>query len=217
MLLQVEAAAQDIEVRSFYCPFSHRLLRGVSHSFPKFSVPDIYADFDPSLQIISQFESSTATLKTILSHPSLQRATIDATMDAMADANVEARSIDDAIRNGIEMSQADGVAEIDDEEIQKELENLVDEAQREERAQKDVSVYETDNAQRQGQPEVERSEEEARKLESPALEDVDTNGGLLTESNRNIDQMPDAPTRPLESSVEAESKRLSSKVQIESI
>ena len=80
---------------------------------------------------MSQYESSTATLKTILSHPSLQRDAVDATLDAMADANAEARSVDDAIRSGLEVSQAEGAADIDDEEISRELEELMEEARRE--------------------------------------------------------------------------------------
>ena len=63
-------------------------------------------------QIMKSYESSTATLRAILAHPSLQREKIDETMDAMASANADAKDIDEAIRMGTEMAQAD--AGIDD-------------------------------------------------------------------------------------------------------
>ena len=56
---------------------------------------------------MKSYESSTATLRAILSHPSLQRERIDETMDAMASANADAKDIDDAIRIGAAVAQAD--------------------------------------------------------------------------------------------------------------
>ena len=75
---------------------------------------------------MQQYESSTATLRAILSHPSLQRSKIDATLDALAEASFEQRSIDEAIRAGMQ-----GVNEFEasDEEVQAELAALVAEAQ----------------------------------------------------------------------------------------
>lgn len=75
------------------------------------------------------YESSTATLKAILSHPSLQRDKIEETMDALATSTADAREIDDAIRMGEDMTAVD--AGIDDMELEVELNALVEEAEKE--------------------------------------------------------------------------------------
>src|SRR5258708_4126876 len=49
------------------------------------------------------YESSTATLRAILAHPSLRRESIDQTLDALAEANTDAKEIDDAVRIGADV------------------------------------------------------------------------------------------------------------------
>lgn len=75
------------------------------------------------------YETSTATLRAILSHPSLQREKIDETMDAMASANADAKDIDEAIRVGVDMAQTD--VGIDESELEAELATLVKEVEAE--------------------------------------------------------------------------------------
>lgn len=87
-------------------------------------------------QIMKSYESSTATLRAILAHPSLQRDKIDETMDAMASANADAREIDDTIRANVDMAQAD--AGIDDAELEAELAALVKDASQEKAAEAEV-------------------------------------------------------------------------------
>jgi len=77
-------------------------------------------------QIMKSYESSTLTLRAILSHPSLQRDKIDATMDAMAEASADAREVDEAIKVGGE--GAIGV-DVDEGELEEELNRLVREAE----------------------------------------------------------------------------------------
>ncbi|KAG1877987.1 Snf7-domain-containing protein [Suillus subalutaceus] len=74
------------------------------------------------VEIMKTYESSTATLKAILSHPSLQRDKIEETMDALATSTADAREIDDAIRMGGDMAAVD--AGIDDMELEAELNAL---------------------------------------------------------------------------------------------
>lgn len=75
---------------------------------------------------MKSYELSTATLKSILAHPSLERSNIDKTMEALAEANADARYIDDAVR--IAGDVAVGVSEnIDDSEVEAEWEALVKE------------------------------------------------------------------------------------------
>ena len=76
---------------------------------------------------MNSYESSTATLRAILSHEHLQRDKIDETMDAMASANADARDIDEAIRTGVAMAQSE--TGIDDGELEEELAALVAEAE----------------------------------------------------------------------------------------
>jgi len=88
------------------------------------------------VKIMKAYESSTATLGMILTHPSLQRDKIDETMDAMASASADARDVDEAIRIGGQLT-----AEIDESELEQELQALVrmseekeDETEKEKRA-----------------------------------------------------------------------------------
>lgn len=76
------------------------------------------------------YEKSTATLQTILSHPSLQREKIDETMDALAAANANAREVDEAIKIGGDIAAAEAGL-VDDAELEDELNELVKEAERE--------------------------------------------------------------------------------------
>ena len=78
---------------------------------------------------MKSYESSTATLRAILAHPSLQREKVDETMDAMASAQADAKEIDDAIRMGADMAQSE--AGVDDAELEAELAALVREAKEE--------------------------------------------------------------------------------------
>ncbi|KAL1947890.1 hypothetical protein VTO73DRAFT_13614 [Trametes versicolor] len=75
------------------------------------------------IDIMRSYESSTATLREILSHELLQRDKIDETMDALAFANANAREVDGAIQLGAEMAQAD--ADVDDDALEAELRALV--------------------------------------------------------------------------------------------
>ena len=74
------------------------------------------------------YESSTVTLRTILSHPSLQRDKIDETMDALHSATEDAKDVDLTIRLAGEAEQA---TIIDDDEIEREFRALVQDAERE--------------------------------------------------------------------------------------
>ncbi|KIL69882.1 hypothetical protein M378DRAFT_157122 [Amanita muscaria Koide BX008] len=82
------------------------------------------------IEIMKVYESSTATLRAILTHPSLQRESIDRTMDALAEANTDAKEVDDAVRIGVD--SAVNVDQVDEDELEAELNNLIEEAQAQE-------------------------------------------------------------------------------------
>ncbi|KAF6763991.1 hypothetical protein DFP72DRAFT_956150 [Ephemerocybe angulata] len=76
------------------------------------------------VEIMKSYESSTATLKSILSHPSLQRENVDKTMEALAEANADAREIDDAVRVGADVAL--GVENnVDESELEAEWAEMV--------------------------------------------------------------------------------------------
>jgi charged multivesicular body protein 7 len=87
---------------------------------------------------MKSYDSSAVTLRTILAHPSLQRDSIDKMMDALAEANVDAREVDDAVRmSGDVALGTDGI--VDDDELEAEWKALVEEAETAQRL-KDVQA-----------------------------------------------------------------------------
>lgn len=112
-LMSVEAAAGDVEVS-------------------RHTVILLCIVLTASSQIMKSYTLSTTTLRTILSHPSLQRDKIDETMDALREANAEARDIGDTIRDESNVNLEVG----DDDELEEELKGLVAEVQKEEETKK---------------------------------------------------------------------------------
>jgi len=83
---------------------------------------------------MKSYESSAVTLRTILAHPSLQRSSIDKTMEALAEANSDAREVDDAVRLGGDIAL--GVDDVvDDTELEREWMALVKEAEASEKVE----------------------------------------------------------------------------------
>ena len=85
------------------------------------------------------YETSTVTLRTILSHPSLQRDKIDETMDALHTATEDAKDVDLTIRLAGEAEQA---TIIDDDELERELRALVKDVEAEKLATKERAAFE---------------------------------------------------------------------------
>ncbi|KAG6851263.1 hypothetical protein H0H93_011699 [Arthromyces matolae] len=88
------------------------------------------------IEIMKSYESSTATLRTILSHHSLQKEFIDATMDALAEVNADAKEVDDVVRMGADI--AVDIDNVDDGELEEELKALVVESEAENREQEEL-------------------------------------------------------------------------------
>jgi charged multivesicular body protein 7 len=80
------------------------------------------------------YESSTATLRALLAHPSLQRDAMERTFDALADANADAQEFDEAVRSGMDVAVGVAVSPDDEDEIEAELAALQAEAIAEARA-----------------------------------------------------------------------------------
>lgn len=74
------------------------------------------------LKILRNYESSTSTLRGILSDPSLHRTNIDKTIDALAEANYAAQEVDSAIRIGGDVALG---VDVDEEGLEDEWRTLV--------------------------------------------------------------------------------------------
>ncbi|KAJ7097750.1 Snf7-domain-containing protein [Mycena belliarum] len=81
------------------------------------------------VEIMKSYESSTATLKSILAHPSLRKDAIDKTMDALAEANADAKDIEDTIRIGGDIAMGIDATAFDETELEEELQKLAQEAE----------------------------------------------------------------------------------------
>ena len=83
------------------------------------------------------YESSTATLRALLAHPSLQRGAVERTFDALADANADAQELDEAVRTGMDVALGVDVSPYDEDEIKAELAALEAEAKADARIKED--------------------------------------------------------------------------------
>jgi charged multivesicular body protein 7 len=79
---------------------------------------------------MESYKSSSATLRAILAHPSLQRSKIDETMEALAEANADAHEVDEAIRAGADVTFTTGGI-VDEAELEEEWKAMVEEAEAE--------------------------------------------------------------------------------------
>lgn len=86
------------------------------------------------LQIMKTYASSTTTLRTILADPLLQRESIDRTMDALSEANLDAKEVDEAVRVGGELAVG---MELDEADLEQQLEALIEEMKSDQSTEKD--------------------------------------------------------------------------------
>lgn len=83
---------------------------------------------ESDMAVLSAYSSATASLKQLLSHPSLQRENVENTMDALQDALADQKEIEDIVAEG---GKAAAGHEIMEDEIQDELKALEEEARKE--------------------------------------------------------------------------------------
>lgn len=123
------------------------------------------------------YETSTATLTNLLTHPLLQRDKINETMEAMAEASADHAEIDQAIRLGGEaVAAAGGATTIDEDELQKELQQMIEEKEREEAEMKELQELERARKEKAEQEKAEKAvrrqaeERERQRLEEETRE-----------------------------------------------
>lgn len=116
---------------------------------------------------MKSYETSASTLRSILAHPSLQRDSVDNTLESLSAATADAREVDDAIRLGGEMAVAEAGYEVGEEELEEELRALVEEGEREK-----LEKLETEKVMEK-QKEREREADQAKEKERAEVEEKD--------------------------------------------
>ncbi len=114
------------------------------------------------------YESSAATLRALLAHPSLQRDAVERTFDALADANADARELDETVRSGMELAVGASAPPEDEDEINAELAALVAEAEAE------AAAREKEKIRRTAPPEGEPQQVQARTHSDAVTEITET-------------------------------------------
>ncbi|KZO97862.1 hypothetical protein CALVIDRAFT_554340 [Calocera viscosa TUFC12733] len=92
------------------------------------------------VEVMKAYETSSATLRTLLRDPRLQRERVDQTMESMAEALADHREIERAVEMGGEDARAAAGLEIDEREIEKELEEIVREQEKEGEREREVRL-----------------------------------------------------------------------------
>jgi hypothetical protein len=87
---------------------------------------------------VKTYESSTTTLRALLAHSSLQPDAVERTFDALADANADARELDEAVRSGMDVALGVDVSPNDEDDIKAELAALEAEAKADARIKEDT-------------------------------------------------------------------------------
>ncbi|KIJ44706.1 hypothetical protein M422DRAFT_251686, partial [Sphaerobolus stellatus SS14] len=118
-----------------------------------------------SIEIMKAYETSTSTLRNLLAHPSLQRESVETTMAAMEEAAADHAEIDEAIRLGGEGVTAAGGIVIEDDEIEKEIEKMIEEKEREEAEAKEREAIKQAQEEREKKAREDREAEIVRKRE----------------------------------------------------
>ena len=83
---------------------------------------------ESDMAVLSAYSSATASLKSLLSHPSLQRENVENTMDALQDALADQKEIEEIITEGGKAAVGQDLVE---DEIQEELKAMEEEARKE--------------------------------------------------------------------------------------
>jgi charged multivesicular body protein 7 len=89
---------------------------------------------------MNAYSASTSTLKTLLSHPSLSKTHIESTTESLAEVLADQDEIDQAIRVGsaVAVGSAGAAMGIDEDELARELEGLVEDEKREREVERKV-------------------------------------------------------------------------------
>ncbi len=130
------------------------------------------------MQVMAAYEASTATLRSVLAHPSLQLSHVDETVSSLSEAMADQAEIDYAIQSGgKEAVRAGGVINVDEGDLEKELDDLVlqEKEEREERGKARaaaspavVSPVEADRPAVQGATNVEARQDTGQNVPVPS-------------------------------------------------
>jgi len=133
------------------------------------------------IEIMKAYETSTTTLRTLLSDPALRRENVEGTLESMREAHEEFKEIDDIIR-----IEADANTEaVDDDELAKELEDLVEDSKREREESRIEKQKESEKEEKTKEEEdlKESKEEEGRATGTDRIKPADIEEAPLAEND----------------------------------
>ncbi|KAL1757172.1 Snf7-domain-containing protein [Schizophyllum commune] len=108
------------------------------------------------VEIMKSYSLSTATLRSILSHPSLQREEVEKTMDALAEANMDAREISETVN--VNVDTAVGADAVDEDLVEDELAALIRESEAESKAKEEAGKKAKEEGKEKAQAEETRQQ-----------------------------------------------------------
>lgn len=118
-------------------------------------------------QTMQALDLGTKTLRTLISSPSLSLDHIEETTSALSDALADANEINEAVS---QVGQLDSTME---SEVEDELKELVETAEREERAEQDRKRVEREQAEREGEAESKAVRESSDRDEQARLKSAE--------------------------------------------
>jgi charged multivesicular body protein 7 len=122
-----------------------------------------YTFITDAAQVMAAYEQSTATLKTLLANPLLDRDRVDNTTEALAETLADQREIDEAIQQGGQVAMAaGGRVAADEDELEKELADMV-QAEKD-RAKEEAEAKDKAKVEQEKEEEKERVDKEHSKL-----------------------------------------------------
>lgn len=127
------------------------------------------------IEVMAAYEQSTSSLKSILSHPSLEMGHVERTTDELAEVMASQEEVDSAIRLGGEIAVAASGRngeEVDDEELKRELEAMVEDQRQQDRVlaeQKEKAKAEKEKEKKQAE-ERQANKEGSVKQPQPAAQ-----------------------------------------------
>ncbi|WRT64481.1 uncharacterized protein IL334_001413 [Kwoniella shivajii] len=157
------------------------------------------------VEIMAAYETSTSTLESVLSNPSLSPDRIAATTDALAEAMADQEEIDQAVRIGGELAMGGKRVEVDEDELAAELADLVEEEKLAQRASEKKRLEDEERAAKSAAVAAAKKEEE-EKLQ-PVLENpVSAKESVKPSSAESAPAQAPAKAKPTSSNNEDEQK-----------
>jgi charged multivesicular body protein 7 len=119
------------------------------------------------------YQTSTSTLQSILSNPNLAKDYVDNTTDALAEVMADQEEIDNAIRVGGSLAMGSGNDGVDEGELERELQGLVDDEKR--RVEEEKVAHKEELRRKEAEAEERKKAIEKQRVEAAKIKEPFTN------------------------------------------